>query len=503
VDIVPLIEPLHTLGPLELGVDAIHAIATNPAGPSVFVLATRDVLDLVLVWRTYWPWALSLTAMLLILAAALFIRRVHARPQVRAKLYCRRCNYDLSSHRAPDAPCPECGSPVSGKGSVSGRSHARRALPALVPIAAVAIAAAVLTVVVVRRTPATCPRSASGWLDRQIRALGVTLPADVVRSCPTIEEIDCATGRVFSTSIMDCEVEYARAMAITPDGRTAVFLHRRAGSLVRVATGSGRIMNVLPVPNEVRDAIERYTTLDGVPGFAGFSDDGAEAFLYGVDDSKSSDTRVLRWRFADNSLSEVVRLPTTDHAIGTPMPHLVRTIPRTDHLLALSSYEPTCTIVQDGQMRTFALPADLGAMSQREPLLIPGSDLVLFQRQSETLTGVAVSSGDGVGAIAIPDRVFLTEFAVADHEGRRIAAGGRLKIAIRDIQTKTWIASLNVLPLKGRVRGISFAGGGDYLVGTTRFDLRFTRPFPLNSADLIIWKINPALIPDQDAADSK
>jgi len=68
----------------------------------------------------------------LILAVVIWLAaRVLARAQQRGRVYCRRCNYDLTG--ATSTTCPECGSSVVRRRPVQGRSSPRRlALPLLV-----------------------------------------------------------------------------------------------------------------------------------------------------------------------------------------------------------------------------------------------------------------------------------------------------------------------------------------------------------------------------------
>ena len=71
-------------------------------------------------------------------------RRAARRPQTAGKLYCRRCNYDLTPVAGARAPgtCPECGPTAKRRPPASGRSALRR-LAAPMALLAPAIVAGV------------------------------------------------------------------------------------------------------------------------------------------------------------------------------------------------------------------------------------------------------------------------------------------------------------------------------------------------------------------------
>jgi hypothetical protein len=78
--------------------------------------------------------------MLAVLAvAAWWVVRVWRRPRVAGRLYCRRCNYDVT-HANGDAAidrCPECGSPQGTVRPIGGSSRGRRLLPPMIAACAV------------------------------------------------------------------------------------------------------------------------------------------------------------------------------------------------------------------------------------------------------------------------------------------------------------------------------------------------------------------------------
>ncbi len=78
-----------------------------------------------------WPWLIdhrsdvSLIALVLGALASLgFVLRIARRPQRRLCHYCQRCNYELAGpSRTPLDPCPECGTSVSHRRPVAGKSR--------------------------------------------------------------------------------------------------------------------------------------------------------------------------------------------------------------------------------------------------------------------------------------------------------------------------------------------------------------------------------------------
>lgn len=80
------------------------------------------------------------------------IRRVMRRPQVRGRMYCRKCNYEVRDAGA--GVCPECGSVVGERRSVRGRSGLRRlAASGLTFLMVVGVGASVFASMLERPTP--------------------------------------------------------------------------------------------------------------------------------------------------------------------------------------------------------------------------------------------------------------------------------------------------------------------------------------------------------------
>src|SRR5262245_12821736 len=118
MDDLPAINPLHTLNSTELGLSSFDHIVVHPSESAVYVLGSRNVIDIAPYYDAYSVWGYSVAGMLLLFLALWRLRRVAVRPRRRGVSYCRRCNYDLSAQLLAAGVCPECGRSTAGRGTI-------------------------------------------------------------------------------------------------------------------------------------------------------------------------------------------------------------------------------------------------------------------------------------------------------------------------------------------------------------------------------------------------
>ena len=90
----------------------VQSAAFSPDGQFVYVHVHAPIIDLWPLLLSWWPELLATVCGLLSIWLLIRGMRVRARPQDPSKPYCRRCNYDVSSHVQRE-PTREDGSPAT------------------------------------------------------------------------------------------------------------------------------------------------------------------------------------------------------------------------------------------------------------------------------------------------------------------------------------------------------------------------------------------------------
>jgi len=451
VQSLPDLQPIHDLGITELGVKAVRAVAPNPAGPTVFALADRDVLDLCLVLLTYMAWIVTALVLAAALAAGLRVYRVAAGPQQRGKPYCRRCNYELSFLRMDAAAvCPECGSEVAGNGLVYGPRRWQRLVRAVAPpVCALGILLVPLGILALRGRSAA-PRWLAPGVQRLIASIGTPGP-DVVRGVRMLLEIDLATGSIVNSCVVP-QNYFVKTMTITPDGRHAILPSDDHPRYTLIAVRTGRIeASVAPPPRGGR-ALERS-------GVVGFASDGS-AYLRFLDYEPPGKTIVMRWRFSDNALLPVFELGATSGSFGL-LADEAAVVPRAEERFItgsrrqIGSHQPARPLrVVD--IATGAEVAICGGRYFGDYLLAavisPDGTTLFVSSGVAAVAGIDLASGWSIGEVPMPGGVFASTCAISK-SGTRLVVGSSLipsgdyaSFAVRDIPSKSWIARLRAGP---------------------------------------------------------
>jgi hypothetical protein len=253
VEQVDAIQPRLRI-PLKASADGTLAVPNldlAPDGAGGGRLYVRGYVNQWSAWDHVLWWApdaalggLSLSLILMVMVW----RRVGRRPRERGRLYCRGCNYELAmtgaregseaEHGSCPLGCPECGaSPARG---IIGRGRARRLIPAMAVLAAVAIGCG--AVLRARLRPLILPpmagvRGDSTWplaaIDRIPWLPKYCKVAPDGRNGQRITAYDLATGRSLGEVATFWGLIDDRSGVMTPDGTRYVVALQRLGARKR------------------------------------------------------------------------------------------------------------------------------------------------------------------------------------------------------------------------------------------------------------------------------
>lgn len=258
--------------------ETIVSMAYSADSKEVFVALNLQSVN---GWRLiveYWHWTLGACVALFVLISLFVLARALKRPRKRARLYCRKCNYEISTAQTR---CPECGKPLdSPRAIVRGRSLLRRIGPVLIVTAAVALAYGGFWML-----PSAQVRSLSArfhwWSDGILRfgrahqIAGITR-LEEERRRSRIAVIDVASGRrirelgTFPVAYRD-NPNGDQRIVVAPDG-ASLYALRDGWSFVALDPHSGAVQHPFALDPPALFADLAGITPDGAAIYATFYD---------------------------------------------------------------------------------------------------------------------------------------------------------------------------------------------------------------------------------------
>lgn len=236
---VPRIEPVLIQ---ELpGTGPFASAIVSPDGKSIYtstVVPVVDVGQLINEFRRpLFEGALSIIAMVFLL----WLRRASKRRGVKGSLYCRRCNYDLTSLMAQATPqrlCPECGANLLARRPTKGRRFLQRTATPFALFLLTVCTGVWFHVDGHQRfiSPIAIRVWASRWLAEWGVAAGMDWPQDVLTSGDRISELDAVTGET-CRDITQRAITSVFELTYNPLAQGVYVQDRRGIALVRVRDG--------------------------------------------------------------------------------------------------------------------------------------------------------------------------------------------------------------------------------------------------------------------------
>ena len=241
-------------------------IAFAPEGDTLYVAANVTAADCWAITVHHWPEILGLLLAIVLVACLVRVVRVLRRPRTPGRLYCRRCNYDVSDE--PET-CPECGRAASRP------RKGKRRLRRLAPACTVATIAGLLYATpwvlgVTRAWPALVDRAHWYSVDAAafIEKRQLTRYTPMVTPATGLFAVDAKSRQWRSICAVPGHygVGFDFELQISPDGRWTALM-TRSHELVAVDLRSGRVLGRLPRPTGA-DARRRSSQWAGIAGFA-------------------------------------------------------------------------------------------------------------------------------------------------------------------------------------------------------------------------------------------
>jgi hypothetical protein len=454
------LDPVHRLA---FSNAEVHSAAFTPDGRVVYVHLHAPLIDLWPVLVSWWPEALAVVCGLLTLWLAARLWRVRARPQERGKPYCRRCNYDVSSHvkRQPgshrwiipsdDARCPECGARLSRRrGLRAGRGLVRRTVFVsslwLLSVTAMIVG---LCYGLPRQGSVSRWRSwPSMWAANLAIEHQIAWLLQHVRDGDAVVEVDLQRGGQQRTVLVRTRKSY-EPIVIAPDGRS-MFVTRQGHVIDRYQLPSGKLIEWMQMPGRV--------TVDvGSPAVIGFSSDGDSAYVQWASDT-SALSGVSEWNLGAESAREVVTVPAhvdsrsgRNHVVGRLF--VLRSGAEAPSFISYPQFMeafPSQTFVlqylysaKSDEPRVVDLKASISPNCM--PAMTPdGASLFLPDRHGRMLLRFDVEQGKVAERIGPPPGQFLVGTdIVLSPDGRWMLTGrGAEGLLLRDAQVGKWIRLL-------------------------------------------------------------
>lgn len=480
---------------------AVVSAAFSPDSRSLYVHLNDDALSPWAVVVYYWPEVLAAILALLTLGLFLAFLRVRRRPQVPGVPYCRRCNYDLSAHAAPDnrgrfrsvqgQRCPECGTDLARRPARRGHRPLRRLAPIMAAWVIAAGGYGALWPCGVSRHNAV-----GGWfywpserLAAWVKQFNLIPLTTLFKPVDRIIEVDPATGQTRRT-VVRRRVATLFSMATSPDGQSLFLSGPGSRTVDRIDVRTGARTGRLRLPGTP------FVFL-GRPAVIGFSPDGGTAYVQWTDEGTAV-SGVSGWDLATGKGTPLVTTPaprdprrglwgrsfvyrpTNAGPSFISYPHAMDGFSAGDDVLRLHDVASNA----DHEIRPMMMWHPHGA-----PLVSPdGSTIVMASTWHQSLTAIDVESRTTrvrLSRVPFSSMPFMVNDSLAQSpDGWRLALDGRGGVLVLDTTTRQWLARFTRPPgAFGEARPI-FAPDGRRLaaVFVSPFGGGFTR-------DLALWEI--------------
>jgi WD40 repeat protein len=445
------------------GTDGVQSIAFSPDSRSIFVHLHAPSINLWTIAFYYWPECIgAITIGLFLLSVITFMRVVH-RPQVKGEPYCRRCNYNLSTHvtndpiqpgrrwvAAPETKCPECGVELHRRKPRRGRKSWQRLAPVSAGFLLSAVALAVVFLVGVQRF-----RTINHWMNWSWEWTN-TLAEKPRFAC--LKKWQVSADRVMQIDFDEIETRRSlistpmpsyNKISVSPDGED-LFLSGVGSNVVsRYSARTGRLRATFRAPG--------HTTQHRRPAIIDFSTNGDRAYVSWLDRQQNL-CGVSAWNLMTNKGQTLFTTAAhIDQRNGRNFPYprhfLLRADDDAPRFVSFPDFMeafPTKTyrirehVVGELNEREFQ-PATMPDYA-REPVLTPdGNHMIVPARYGWFVLVIDVATGEVANQLSSNGEPFAFALTLS-RDGSLMAVASMRSIRLRDMKESIWLARTLRLP---------------------------------------------------------
>lgn len=247
----------------------VVSAAFDPDGRSVYIHVHEPMINIWTLMVNHWPELLTGVLILETVVLIYLMFRIRRRPQVRNQPYCKKCNYNLSSHVecvgegkparfevSESARCPECGLELNRRRVRRGRTRRRR-LAFIAPlwgITGLALAIMLLAGVPRAGRVARYFNWPSTTLVEIARKRNVVYLDPWIRNMDLVSEVDLANGRIMRVLLKQQMASYLK-IVLSRNGQGLYINGPRMNQVSRYRTSDGRLESSLILPGSTGNLI--------------------------------------------------------------------------------------------------------------------------------------------------------------------------------------------------------------------------------------------------------
>ena len=442
----------------------LRAAMVSPDGNSIYSLVEVPVVDIGKVLNQHaLAWTGALTGILTSLLAV-WVWRAARRRRRPGSLYCRRCDYDVTSLAIGAATrCPECGADLASKPPVAGRGGARRTALPLCLLLVVLAAYALVGFSWHKGHRELIPegRWGSQTLESWSGHGSLAWLKEAAATGDLLLEVDAATGQTRRRVTTRATQTYWQ-MEFNP-GAQAVYLSNRSQGADLVDLSSGRVrasFNQRPLDINASSA----------PSIIGHSANFDVVYLNTTESPRSGRAILTEWNWrtgATRDIASEVGYRRTD----SPLPFgrhyaMVPGQPRRfvlypDFMEAFNAKMFNVKVLDgDGNTR---VEKDLGPRVAHDAVPAFSTDgelMFLVRGYGDAIEGYSTGSLERVGSADSAERGSSASRVIVRADGRLMIVPGIQNMDVRDLVEKKWIARLKHPSDSYAPRSITFSDDG-------------------------------------------
>ncbi|MCZ6835443.1 MAG: hypothetical protein O7G85_06685 [Planctomycetota bacterium] len=301
----------------------VRSIAFDPNGNSVYVHLHEPVINVWAVLVNHWPELLTGVLVLETLLLIAFFIRIGRRPQLRDRPYCRRCNYDLSSHVeciddgkrgrfdvTKDTKCSECGIDLNCELLRRGKS-ARRRLALIGPVWLVTSLGLVAMFGLGVPRQGAVSRHAfwpSTGLVEIVEARKIGFLGPWIKNADHVIEVDLERGLTIRTVLMRQSLVYSD-ISISRDGQWLFLSGPKPNEMTRYGISDGQVKSSVMLPGMTMGFHDE-------PSIIAFAPDDSMAYVQWLDYEHDT-CGVSAWDLENDQCEVMVKTPAYLVATGS------------------------------------------------------------------------------------------------------------------------------------------------------------------------------------------
>lgn len=464
--------------------DGVQSIAFSPDGRYVYVHRFVRVINVWAIFVHSWSPVLSGLLVLLTILLLFRVKRIWARPQTSGTQYCRKCNYNLSSHSSvvregakqrvrvmKDARCPECGVELRRRIPCRGRSAVRR-VAVVGPIWLItALALGGLHLFDAPRVASRVdgPFWPSTDLVRVADRLAPSRLGDLIDKANQVLEVDVNSGETLRTVVIAQSSSFV-PITMAPDGRSFFIQGPGPNDVSRYAISDGRMLSSISCPGDTHQS----PSPGGNPVAIGFSSNGGTAYVQWFD-KKRVVSGVSEWNLAGGTLETIVETAAyrdpknsfvwTRHFLTCPGPGPPQFLSVPNFMEAFSTKTYRIRRHIPGQADYVEYEPEPRLASHGLAAITPDGQLFINNSEdAENLVLIDLLTGETDAVIPAPSDEFLNFTRnVISPDGAILVSSSDKGVSLFDLKEKQWIGSLEAP--EGLFGGESFISPGSRWLG--------------------------------------